>query len=191
MRPASRASSIRPGVTAPLATLGLLAACALGAAAVSVVRARGRPPSRTVLITGGSRGLGLVLAREYLRRGASVAICARDAEELERAKALLDADGRPVLAVPCDVTDKTQVGELVAMVHQHFGEIDRLVNNAGVIQVGPREHITASDYDKAFRAHFWAPYLVTDTVLPEMRERGHGRTALNERAARRYNETES
>jgi NAD(P)-dependent dehydrogenase (short-subunit alcohol dehydrogenase family) len=134
-----------------------------------------RPASGTVLITGGSRGLGLLLAREYLRRGARVAICARDAAELERAKDALDGSGQPILAVPCDVTERTQVAELVAMVRQHFGSIDTLVNNAGVIQVGPAEHMSAADYERAMRVHFWAPFWTAEAVLPEMRERCQGR----------------
>src|SRR4028119_365840 len=66
---------------------------------------------RTVLITGGSRGLGLVLARELAREGARLSICARDPRELERARADLTGRGAEVLAFPCDVTDMTQVRE--------------------------------------------------------------------------------
>jgi NAD(P)-dependent dehydrogenase (short-subunit alcohol dehydrogenase family) len=153
------------------AAAGLLAAAAIAAA---VERRRRLPRTRTALITGASRGLGLALAREYLRRGAAVAICARDAEELERAKTLLDG-GRPVLAIPCDVTEPAQVAELVAMVRQHYGAIDTLVNNAGVIQVGPREHMTARDYERALATHLWGPLRLVEAVLPEMRERRSGR----------------
>jgi NAD(P)-dependent dehydrogenase (short-subunit alcohol dehydrogenase family) len=142
---------------------------------VASARLRRAQSTRTVLITGGSRGLGLLLAREYRRRGARVAICARDSEELERAKAALDGSGQPILAVPCDVTDPAQVKELVATVRQHLGAIDTLVNNAGVIQVGPADHMTAQDYERALETHFWAPIRTTEAVLPEMRGRGRGR----------------
>jgi NAD(P)-dependent dehydrogenase (short-subunit alcohol dehydrogenase family) len=157
--------------------LALVGAAALGAAAgFAAGRSASRqPPSRTVLVTGGSRGLGLRIASEYLRRDARVAICARDAKELERAKAMLDGDRRPILAVPCDVGDPAQVAELVAMVQQHFGWLDTLVNNAGVIQVGPSEHMLPTDYDAAWRAHLLGPLQVTQAVLPGMRERGAGR----------------
>jgi NAD(P)-dependent dehydrogenase (short-subunit alcohol dehydrogenase family) len=77
--------------------------------------------------------------------------------------------------VPCDVGDPAQVAELVAMVEQHFGWLDTLVNNAGVIQVGPAEHMTPEDYEAAFRAHLLGPLHVTDAVLPGMRDRGAGR----------------
>lgn len=130
---------------------------------------------KTVLITGGSRGLGLVLAREFAREGARVAICARNNAELERARADLAARGAEVLAALCDVTDKAQVGSLVETVRDRFGRIDVLVNNAGVIQVGPMEVMTLEDYDEAMRTHFWAPLYTTLAVLPEMRLRRDGR----------------
>src|SRR5919197_5317991 len=95
----------------------LLATAATGAmlAARAVVRARRAYDVRgeTVLITGGSRGLGLVLARQLAREGARLAICARDAAELERARADLSARGADVIAVPCDLTKRAQVEELV------------------------------------------------------------------------------
>ncbi|HMF54869.1 MAG TPA: SDR family NAD(P)-dependent oxidoreductase [Pyrinomonadaceae bacterium] len=130
---------------------------------------------RVALITGGSRGLGLVMAREFAREGARLAICARDVDELERARADLMNRGAEVLAVPCDVTDRSQVCEMVKVVQDHYGQIDVLVNNAGVIQVGPIEVMTVEDFDEAMRVHFWGPLYTTFAVLPEMRRRGQGR----------------
>ncbi|HLL13674.1 MAG TPA: SDR family NAD(P)-dependent oxidoreductase [Pyrinomonadaceae bacterium] len=130
---------------------------------------------RTVLITGGSRGLGLVLARELAGEGARLSICARDPRELERARADLVGRGAEVLAFPCDVTDMTQVQEWVRVSEDHFGGVDVLVNNAGVIQVGPVEVMTLADYEEAMRIHFWAPLYTTLAVLPAMRRRRRGR----------------
>jgi len=130
---------------------------------------------KTALITGGSRGLGLVLAREFAAEGANVAVCARDRRELERARADLAARGANVYALPCDVTDRTQVREMVDVVTRHFGRVDVLVNNAGTIQVGPVEVMTLEDYEQAMAIHFWAPLYTTLAVLPQMRERGEGR----------------
>lgn len=130
---------------------------------------------KTVLITGGSRGLGLVMAREFAAEGARVAICARDRQELERARADLAARGAQVLAFPCDVTERAQVRELVEVVTRHFGRVDVLVNNAGSIQVGPLEVMTIEDFEQAMAIHFWAPLYTTLAVLPQMRERGEGR----------------
>jgi NAD(P)-dependent dehydrogenase (short-subunit alcohol dehydrogenase family) len=130
---------------------------------------------KTVLITGGSRGLGLVMAREFAEEGASVAICARDPAELELARADLAARGARVFAFPCDVTDRAQVKELVAVVTDHFGAIDVLVNNAGVIQVGPLEVMTLEDFEQAMAVHFWGPLYTTLEALPQMRRRREGR----------------
>lgn len=130
---------------------------------------------KTVLITGGSRGLGLVMARQLVQAGAQVAICARDAAELDRAKADLEQRGSKVLAVPCDVTDRSQVEQLIQTIREQFGPIDVLINNAGLIQVGPMELMTLEDYDEAMKLHFWAPLYTTMSVLPEMKQRRAGR----------------
>lgn len=130
---------------------------------------------KTVLITGGSRGLGLVMAREFAREGARVAVCARDLGELARARADLQARGAQALAIPCDVTDREQVNEMVRNVSQRFGSIDVLVNNAGVIEVGPMEVMKIEDYEEAMKTHFWAPLYTTLAVLPTMRRRHEGR----------------
>ena len=130
---------------------------------------------RVVLITGGSRGLGLVLAREFVKRGALVAICARDASELELARADLEARGGQVFARICDVTDAAQASELVAAVEEHWGRLDVLVNNAGIIQVGAVDDQTLDDYKRAMDVHFWAPLHTIRAALPGMRRRGGGR----------------
>jgi NAD(P)-dependent dehydrogenase (short-subunit alcohol dehydrogenase family) len=156
--------------------LAVLGAGALFAARVAVQRWREYDlRDKVVLITGGSRGLGLVMAREFAREGARLAICARDPEELERARAELTGSGARVLAVPCDVTERAQVNELVNVVRDHYGRVDVLVNNAGVIQVGPIEVMTIEDFDEAMRTHFWGPLYATLAVLPEMRKRREGR----------------
>jgi short-subunit dehydrogenase len=129
---------------------------------------------KTVLITGGSRGLGLILARQLAQEGARISICARSPEELERARADLIARGAKVLAVPCDVTDRAQVGELVQMTEKRFGRVDVLINNAGTIQVGPMDVMQLEEYEKAMRIHFWAPLYTTLAVLPAMKRRGAG-----------------
>jgi NAD(P)-dependent dehydrogenase (short-subunit alcohol dehydrogenase family) len=129
---------------------------------------------RVVLITGGSRGLGLVLAREFGRQGAKVALCARDTCELDRALVDLGDEGIPAAAMQCDVTDRRQVWEMVEAFRAFFGRIDVLVNNAGTIAVGPMEVMTLADYEEAMRVHFWGPLFTTLAVLPEMRARGEG-----------------
>src|SRR5690606_917438 len=92
---------------------------------------------RVAVVTGGSRGLGLLLARELGRQGARVAICARDAEELERAGNELRSRGVEVLARPCDIGVQADVERFLGEVERELGPVDVLVNNAGVMVVGP------------------------------------------------------
>jgi NAD(P)-dependent dehydrogenase (short-subunit alcohol dehydrogenase family) len=128
---------------------------------------------KTVLITGGSRGLGLVMAREFAREGARLVLCARDETELRRART--DLEGFDVMTVPCDVTDKQAVTEMIERVSARFGGVDVLVNNAGVIQVGPIEVMTPEDFEITMQAHFWGPLNTILAVLPSMRAKKSGR----------------
>src|SRR5947209_3343625 len=95
-----------------------------------------------VLITGGSRGLGLAMAREFATEGCRIAVCARDRAELDA----VDSD---FYGVECDVTDRRQVERMLDKVQRHYGAIDILVNNAGVIQSGPIEAMTLADFEEA------------------------------------------
>jgi short-subunit dehydrogenase len=130
---------------------------------------------RTVLITGGSRGLGLVMAREFAREGARLVLCARDEQELDQARLDLEKLGAEVMVVPCDVTNRQDVNAMIAAVNNRFGAVDVLVNNAGVIQVGPLEVMTPEDFELAMQAHFWGPLNTILAVLPSMRQRRTGR----------------
>src|SRR5438874_6594579 len=130
---------------------------------------------KVVLITGGSRGLGLVLARHICARGGNVAIIARDPDELVRAKTDLVPRGGKVLTVECDLLDAGQTQLAVRKIIDRFGKIDVLINNAGIIEVGPLEHMTPEDFDRAMRLHFWAPFELISQIVPEMRIWGGGR----------------
>jgi short-subunit dehydrogenase len=130
---------------------------------------------KAVLITGGSRGLGLVLARHICARGGNVALIARDHEELARAKADLAPYGTIVLTIECDLLDSEQIRSAVRRVIDRFGKIDILINNAGIIEVGPLEHLNREDFERAMQLHFWAPYELVSQIVPEMRIWGGGR----------------
>lgn len=131
---------------------------------------------KVVLITGGSRGLGLELAREFGRHGSRVIICARKTAELERAQRDLQSRGVRSLAIRCDVTNRNDVLRMFAQIHtdDRFGEVDILVNNAGVIEVGPLEAMRLEDFDEAMSTHFWGPLYTTLAALPRMKARGKG-----------------
>jgi len=130
---------------------------------------------KVVLITGGSRGLGLALAREMATRRARIAICGRDADSLERARASLARAGAKVIAIPTDITNSNSVRELIEQVVAELGPIDVLINNAGVIEVGPVETMAVGDYEEAMATNFWGMLHPTLAVLPAMRRRRSGR----------------
>src|SRR4051794_25580733 len=132
---------------------------------------------QTALVTGGSRGLGLLISRELARAGCNVAICARDGDELERARDDLARFGGEVETVICDVSDQLQTRRMIDRVTARFGRVDILVNNAGVIQVGPLENQTAKDFTAAMDVMYWGVVYPTLAVLPQMRARGTGRIA--------------
>ncbi len=157
--------------------LGLLAVAAGACVVKSLVRRSFAYDfkDKVVLITGGSRGLGLVLAREFAREGARLIICARDEDELNRARVDLESRGAEVMTYKCDITNRSEVMELVASIHERFPGVDVLVNNAGVIQMGPLEVMTHEDFENALDTHFWGPLNVMMAVLPRMRAKKSGR----------------
>lgn len=164
---------------AAVAAGGLVLAGATAALAVAALARRRSSFSlkgKVVFITGGSRGLGLAMAEQFAQQGAQIAICARDAQELERARESIErAGGATVMTFVCDVSDREQVESTVEKVKTHFGGIDVLVNNAGIIGVGPVENQTLSDFEEAMQVNFWSQVYATLTVLPDMRLRGETR----------------
>src|SRR5215470_6403916 len=169
-------------IVATLGAAGLAAGVFLGAAG-AVMGARVLYRSRrkydlhgkVVLITGSSRGLGLALAEEFAARGARIVICAREQEELSRARTQLEQRGAEVLDVVCDVSNRESVQRLIEQVRNRFGEIDALVNNAGIISVGPYEEQTIEDFEEAMNVNFWGVVNTTLAVLPAMKRHNSGR----------------
>lgn len=131
---------------------------------------------RVVVITGGSRGLGLVLARTFAAEGARLVLLARDSHELDRARRMIEEEhGVEVLALTCDVRRRDDIRRAVSHVLERWAGIDVLVNNAGVIQVGPLDHMRVEDFENAMATHFWGPLHLMLEVVPAMRRRGFGR----------------
>ena len=131
--------------------------------------------NKVVLITGGSRGLGLVLARKFCAEGARVALLARDPDELARAREELVRRGGKVLTISCDLLDPAQIDDAVQRVVDHFGRLDVVINNAGIIQVGPLEHMQRGEFERSMNLHFWAPYYLIMKAIPHLRRVGEGR----------------
>jgi short-subunit dehydrogenase len=127
------------------------------------------------VVTGASRGLGLLLARELTRHGCRLVICARDPEELGRAAGQLREAGAEVTALALDVTEKTAPERMVATAVEQYGRLDIVLSNAGIIQVGPVQADTAEQVEAALATMALAPARLALTALPLMREQGHGR----------------
>lgn len=130
---------------------------------------------KVVLITGGSRGLGLALARQLAAEGARIAICARSVDQLGQAHVELENLGAEVLSLAVDVTDPDQVESMIQDVVDHYGKIDVLINNAGIIQVAPHEALTIGDYEIAMKTNFWASLYTMLSVIPHFKFQGEGR----------------
>jgi NAD(P)-dependent dehydrogenase (short-subunit alcohol dehydrogenase family) len=129
----------------------------------------------SVVITGGSRGLGLLVARELGREGARLTIAARDEDELQRAREDLAGRGLDVTTVVCDVGDRGQAQKLIDDVVERTGRIDVLVNNAGIIQVAPLEHMRREDFEQAMDVHFWGPLQTMTAAITVMKRQRAGR----------------
>ncbi|MGH9329838.1 MAG: SDR family NAD(P)-dependent oxidoreductase [Vicinamibacterales bacterium] len=155
---------------------------ALGLGALVLARAWRRRRAydfngKAVVITGGSRGLGLVMARELADEGARLTLIARDEAELNRAaddirSRLPSAEVLPVVA---DIRRRYDAERAVAQTFERFGSVDVLINNAGIIQVGPVDHMKLADYEDAMNTHFWGPLYMIVAALPHMRRQGEGR----------------
>jgi NAD(P)-dependent dehydrogenase (short-subunit alcohol dehydrogenase family) len=153
-----------------------IAAVVIGYVLMQLIRTRRFAiRDKVFLITGGSRGLGLVIAREVCRHGGKVSILARNMEELGRAEQDLQKRGGTVLAIACDLKERAHIEAAVRRTIEYFGRIDVLINNAGIIQVGPLDHMQRSDFEESLGLHFWAPYQLTMQVIPHMRSQGGGR----------------
>ena len=159
--------------------LALVAAGLATAIAVRAMRTRRAFDfgGKSVVITGGSRGLGLVLARQLAAEGARITLIARDEHELQRAADNIHArqPSAEVLVVPADVGEREDVERAVAQAIGRYRSIDVLINNAGIIQVGPLDHMKLSDYEDAIKTHFWGPLFLVLAALPHMRRQGGGR----------------
>lgn len=138
--------------------------------------------NRVVLVTGGSRGLGFAIAERFAQEGNRLILAARDVHELNEARSSLLKHGaisslEDVLLIPADLTDQAQAANLVEQAIEHFGRIDVLVNNAGIMEVGPVENQPLEAYHRAMNTNFFAALYVIQAALPHMLNRGPGRPA--------------
>jgi NADP-dependent 3-hydroxy acid dehydrogenase YdfG len=126
---------------------------------------------KTVIVTGASSGMGASTARLLYAAGAYPVLAARRADRL----AALSEELGGALAVPTDVTDPAQVGELVTVTLDRYQRIDGLVNNAGASLHGPLDQVDLAEFGRILQLNVVGLLAVTQAVLPAMREQGFGR----------------
>ena len=153
----------------------------LAAAALIAARRLFVPPyvlaGKSMLVTGGSRGLGLAIARELARFGAHLTLLARDEAELRRAETDLTARGARVQIVAGDVTRAADRERAMAAAVSAYGTLDVVAHVAGIIQSGPLENITDAEFRQTMEVNAFAPLLLTRAALPYLRASG-GRVLL-------------
>jgi NAD(P)-dependent dehydrogenase (short-subunit alcohol dehydrogenase family) len=138
--------------------------------ALSMLRLSGK----IAFITGGGTGIGRACALAFAREGAKVALAGRRKDPLDEAAREIAAAGGQVLAVVCDVTDRSSVEAALAQSEKHFGKVDTIVNNAGAVVVATVEHTSDEDWDRVIAANLTGTFLVSRAALPLLRRAGGG-----------------
>jgi NAD(P)-dependent dehydrogenase (short-subunit alcohol dehydrogenase family) len=153
-------------------TLPILATTLVAAVAYAFIPSPKRfHNGQVAIITGGSRGLGLAIARQFGRAGLKLVLCARHEEDLELARhQLLHAGDVPneddILLVAADLTDPNQAAGLIDSTIRAFGRLDLLINNAGIIEVGPFENQPLEAFERAMQTNFFAALYTIKAALP-------------------------
>ena len=129
---------------------------------------------RAALVTGGSRGIGLAIAKRLAQMGARVAITARNQARLDAAVGQLSSAAGDVLGVVGDVSESASVDAMVRQVNAAFGPVDILINNAGVGVFGPAHEISEADWDRVMDTNLKGVYLCSRAVAPQMIQRKSG-----------------
>ncbi len=155
--------------------IAAVTACTIGAFLLSRRPMKYGLKNRVVVISGGSRGLGLAMAREFARHQARLALLARDIDELDRAVRDLESFGANVTRWVCDVKDESDVTRTISAIGKEYGRIDVLVNNAGIMLVAPLDAMEKADFEQALAVHFWGTYHLTMAALPLLKRAAEGR----------------
>jgi len=135
-----------------------------------------RLDGRRALVTGGHKGLGLMIARSFAEAGPSVAVASRSIDACRQAATEINrSTGRPAASFAVDVTDAASVAALASDVERDFGPVDILVNNAGVNVRGNVQELTEADWDSVIDTNLKGPFLCARAFGPAMCARGWGR----------------
>ena len=138
--------------------------------AQNVTRLKGK----VAIITGGGSGIGRAIALVFGREGAKVAVLGRRRELLDGVVKELAESGAEGRAIPCDVTRSEETRRAVEEVEKAFGQVNVLVNNAGIWSASTVETISEQDWDRVIETNLKGPFLMSRAVLPSMRRAGGG-----------------
>ncbi len=133
-----------------------------------------RLKDQTAIITGAGRGIGHATALAFAQNGANLLLAAKTDSEIEAVAKECQALGVTAIAVPTDVTQKTQVEAMAAAAYERFGKVDILVNNAGVAIHNPIPKIREEDFDLNYQVNMKGVFLCTQAVFNQMCEQGRG-----------------
>ena len=129
---------------------------------------------KVIAVTGASSGIGEATALACARAGAAVALAARRVERIEALAQRIAAEGGRAIAVPTDVGEETQARAFIERAHSELGRLDVLVNNAGVMLLGPIENAPTEEWRRMIHANVFGVLYCTHAALPLMHEQGSG-----------------
>lgn len=130
---------------------------------------------KVALVTGGTHGIGMALAKGLASAGAKIVVNGTNAPRLESAKAEYAAEGIDAQVYLCDVTDEAAVGKMVADIEATLGGVDILVNNAAIIKRIPSMEISVEDFRRVVDIDLVGPFIVSKAVAKGMKARGGGK----------------
>jgi len=130
---------------------------------------------RVAIVTGAARGIGKAIALTFVREGARVALIDVDRDQLDLVKNEISKNKGEALSLPCDITQSSQVKEMVNQVQEAFGRVDILVNNAGIIRRGTIETVTEEDWDRVIEVNLKGTFNCCKAVFGIMKQQGYGK----------------
>jgi 3-oxoacyl-[acyl-carrier protein] reductase len=130
---------------------------------------------KVVLVTGAAQGIGYEIAGSFARAGASVGLVDVNASEVKKSAEKLVREGYSCLAFQADVSSAEQVRQVVQSALQKWGQIDIMVNNAGICPITPPLEISPEEWDKVLGINLKGTFLFSQAVIPAMQKQGHGK----------------